>query len=126
MIGQVTPVSFSAGGEKRRPASRCRFHVLLRWLLGIVFGAAISAAAQQPPVQGLPTFVEMEAAGAVRVAFSVADRQPLTIDVVDVTGRRLASRTLDAPSPGAMAGCSLPRSCSSSAGSAPRLRPPAA
>ena len=55
----------AAGGEKRRPACRCRFQLLLRWLLGIVLGAALSAAAQQPPAQGLPTFAELEAAGAV-------------------------------------------------------------
>jgi len=53
--------------------------VLLRWLLGIALGAAISAAAQQPPAQKLPTFAEMEAAGAV-----IGEVRVRTSDVFDM------------------------------------------
>ncbi len=55
-------------------------------------------------------------AGSARVAFSLADRTPATIEVVDVTGRRVASERLEAPSPGAGSIAIAPR-----AGLAPGL-----
>ena len=55
----------AAGGAKRHAAIRRQCQALLRWLLAFALGAAISAAAQQPPARSLPTFAELEAAGAV-------------------------------------------------------------
>ena len=69
----------AAGGVNRRAACRRRCRALLSWLLGIALGAAISAAAQQPPAQKLPTFAELEAAGAV-----IGEVRVRTADVFDL------------------------------------------
>ncbi len=56
-----------------------QLRLILSWLLGIALGAIVSAAAQQPPAQGLPTFAELEAAGAV-----IGEVRVRTADVFDM------------------------------------------
>ena len=70
----------AASGAKRDAATRRRCQaLLLLWLLAIVLGAALPAAAQQPPAKGLPTFAELEAAGAV-----IGEVRVRTADVFDL------------------------------------------
>jgi len=52
------------------------------------------------PRFSLAGFSPNPAAREMRVAFSLADRSPATLEVVDVGGRRVASRRIDAPNPG--------------------------
>ena len=53
------------------------------------------------PSFSLAGFSPNPATREARVSFSLAGRGPATIDVVDVNGRRVASRRIDAPTAGA-------------------------
>ena len=69
----------SAAGSVKRRAATHRWQALGLWLLAVALGMVLPAAAQEPPAQGLPTFAELEAAGAV-----IGEVRVRTADVFDL------------------------------------------
>ena len=75
--------------------------------LTVIAGKEVSTSAEvwidvpAGPSFSLAGFSPNPATREARVAFSLADRAPASIDVVDLGGRRVASRRIDSPTPGA-------------------------
>ena len=74
--------------------------------LTAISGAEVSTSAEvwvdvpAGPAFSLAGFSPNPATREARVSFSLADRTPATIEVVDVSGRMVVTRRLDAPTPG--------------------------
>ena len=96
-----------------------QLRLILSWLLGIALGVIVSAAAQQPPAQGLPTFAELEAAGAV-----IGEVRVRTADVFDLEDPKESSTLYRwaTPSTSRRAPASSRTPCCSSAATASRRR----
>ncbi|MBI1797085.1 MAG: right-handed parallel beta-helix repeat-containing protein [Candidatus Eisenbacteria bacterium] len=63
------------------------------------FDSGAIATADSPPVLAL-RFVRTDGTSAVRIALSLANHEPATLELIDVAGRRVATWSVSGPTPG--------------------------